>query len=61
MDQPEQDVLGADVIVVEEPRFFLCEDDHPAGPIGEPFEQLGPSFVSASPGSAPMPPLDSSS
>ena len=40
VDQPEQDVLGADVVVVEEPRFFLRQDHDPAGPIGEPFEQL---------------------
>jgi hypothetical protein len=39
VNQAEEDVLRADVVVVEEPRLFLSEDDDPAGPIGEPFEQ----------------------
>ena len=39
VDEPEQDVLGADVVVVEEARLFLGQDDDPAGPVGEPFEQ----------------------
>ena len=39
VDQPEQDVLGADVVVVEEARFLLGQDDDPAGPVGEAFEQ----------------------
>ena len=38
VDQAEQDVFGPDVVVVEHPRFFLREDDHPAGPVGEPFK-----------------------
>jgi hypothetical protein len=38
VDQAEQDVLGADVVVVEHPRLFLREHDHPAGPVGEPLE-----------------------
>ena len=29
--QPEQDVLGADVVVLERPRLLLREDDHLAG------------------------------
>ena len=40
VDQPEQDVLGADVVVVEEPSFLLGEHDDPSGPVGEPFEQV---------------------
>ena len=39
VDEPEQDVLGADVVVVEEARLFLRQDDDSAGPVGEPFEQ----------------------
>ena len=35
VDQPEQDVLGADVVVVEHPRLFLGEDHDPPGPVGE--------------------------
>src|SRR5690606_25989425 len=35
---PEQDVLGADVVVVEHPRFFLREDDHAASTVREPLE-----------------------
>ena len=42
VDQPEQDVLGADVVVVEQARFLLRQDDHPAGPVGEAFEQGSP-------------------
>ena len=38
VDQAEQDVLGADVVVVEQARFFLRQDDHSAGSIGEAFE-----------------------
>ena len=39
VDQAEEDVLGADVVVVEEPRFFLGEDDDPAGSVSKAFEQ----------------------
>ena len=39
VDQPEQDVLGADVVVVEEASLLLRQDDDSAGPVGEPFEQ----------------------
>ena len=38
VDQAEQDVLGPDVVVVEHARFLLRKHDHPAGPVGEPFE-----------------------
>src|SRR5919198_2327917 len=40
MDQPQQDVLGADVVVVQHPRFFLSEDHDSPGPVGKPFEHL---------------------
>ena len=42
VDQPEQDVLGADVVVVEQPRFLLGEHHDPAGPVGEAFEHVRP-------------------
>ena len=42
VDEAEEDVLGADVVVIEEPRFFLGEDDNPAGSVSEAFEQLTP-------------------
>ena len=42
VDEAEQDVLGADVGVVEQARFLLGEDDDPAGPIGESFEHVRP-------------------
>ena len=42
VDEPEQDVLGADVVVVEQARFLLGEDDDPAGPVGEAFEHVSP-------------------
>ena len=38
VDQPEQDVLGPDVVVVEQARLFLRQDDHSAGSVGEAFE-----------------------
>ena len=31
-DQPEEEVLRADVVVVEEPGLLLGEDDHPDAP-----------------------------
>ena len=42
VDEAEQDVLGADVGVVEQARFLLGEDDDPAGPVGEAFEHVRP-------------------
>ena len=42
MDQAEQDVLGADVVVVEQARFFLRQDHDPPGPVGEAFEHVRP-------------------
>ena len=38
--QPEQDVLGADVVVLERPGLVLGEDDDLASPFGEPLEQV---------------------
>ena len=43
VDEAEQDVLGADVVVVEHLRLFLGEDDHPAGPVGKALEHLADS------------------
>src|SRR5262249_19834525 len=40
--QPQQDVLGADVVVLESPRLVLGKDDHLPCPFGESFEQPGP-------------------
>src|SRR5712691_4088953 len=39
-EQPEQDVLGADVVVLERPSLVLCEDDDLASPFSEAFEQV---------------------
>ena len=33
--QPEQDVLGADVVVAQRPGLFLSQDDHLAGALGK--------------------------
>ena len=38
--QPEQDVLGADVVVLERARFFLREDHYLAGPLCESLEHF---------------------
>ena len=39
-EQPEQDVLGADVVVLERPRLVLGENDDLASPFSEAFEQV---------------------
>ena len=39
VDEPEEDVLRADVVVIEESGLLLCEDDHPPGPVCETLEQ----------------------
>ena len=38
--QPEQDVLGADVVVLERARLFLGQDDDLAGSLCESLEQM---------------------
>ena len=38
VDEAEQDVLGADVVVIEHARFFLREHHNPASPVGKPLE-----------------------
>ena len=38
VNQSQQDVLGADVVVVEHPGFFLSQDDDPAGAVGKSLE-----------------------
>src|SRR6266540_2109879 len=42
VDQPEQDVLGADVVVIEHPRLFLGEDDYPPRSVSEALKHLVP-------------------
>ena len=43
-EQAEQDVLGADVVVLEGARLVLREHDDLAGALGEPFEHPVPPF-----------------
>ena len=38
VDEAEQDVLGADVVVVEHPGLFLSQDHDPPRPVGKPLE-----------------------
>src|SRR5690625_7828380 len=38
VNEAQQNVLGAKVVVIEHPGFFLGADNHPAGPVGEPLE-----------------------
>ena len=45
VDQAEQDVLGADVVVVEHPRLFLREDDDAACAVGETLEHVAPKLL----------------
>ncbi len=40
MDQAEQDVLGADVVVVQQPGFFLRKDHDAPRPVGKSLEHL---------------------
>ena len=40
MDEAEQDVLGADVVVIEHPGFFLRQDNNPPRSVGKPLEHL---------------------
>ncbi len=40
VDQPQQDVLGADVVVVQHPGLFLSQDHNSPRPVGEPLEHL---------------------
>ena len=44
VDQPEQDVLGAEEVVIEEPCFLLGEDQDSSGSVGEAFEQVTASI-----------------
>jgi hypothetical protein len=46
MDEAEQDVFGADVGVVQEPRFFLRQHHDPACPVGKSFEHCGDRLFS---------------
>jgi hypothetical protein len=45
VDQPEQDVLGPEEVVVEQPRLFLGEDQDSAGSVGETLEQVPPPIA----------------
>ena len=38
MDEPQQDVLRADVVVVQQACLLLRQHNHPPSPIGEPLE-----------------------
>ena len=49
VDQAEQDVLGPDVVVVEQARFFLRQHHHSPSPVGEAFEHLSPYRLRLSP------------
>src|SRR6266545_3335957 len=49
VDQPEEDVLGADVVVVERPRLFLGEGDYPTRSVGESLEHSVPSGPTSTP------------
>ena len=39
--QPEEDVFRADVVVLEDARLLLCEDNYLPGALCESLEQLG--------------------
>src|SRR4029077_6729199 len=39
-DEAEQEVLGADVVMIEHPGFFLRQDNNPPRPVGKPLEHV---------------------
>ena len=45
MGQAEQEVLSADVVVIERPGLALCLDHNPPGPVSEPLEHAPPPFA----------------
>ena len=47
VNQTEQDVLGTDVVVVKQPRFFLCKHNNSAGSVCESFEHEAFSCLSS--------------
>ena len=42
VDEAKQDVLGADVVVVEQPRLFLGKHHHSSSPVGKSLEHRFP-------------------
>ena len=48
-NQPKQQMLGADVIVLEGTSLFLREHDDPARTVGKPFEHACPSIINTIP------------
>jgi hypothetical protein len=40
VNETEQDVLGADVVVTQQARFFLCQNHNLPRPVGEAFEHM---------------------
>ena len=44
-DQAEQQVLRADVVVLETASLVLCEHDDPASAVGKAFEHASPHFT----------------
>ena len=44
-DQAEQQVFGADVVVLKGPRLFLRQHDHAPCTVGKPFEHACPSSI----------------
>ncbi len=58
VEEAEQDVLGADVVVVQMPRFFLGQNDDPTGSVRETLKHLSlPSLTYATlpPGRSSLP------
>jgi hypothetical protein len=58
VDQAQQDVLGPDVVVVEQPGLFLGQDDYTPRVVGEPLEhipsQMRALVTAASPALSPL-------
>ena len=44
MDESKQDVLGADVVVIEHASFFLRENNNATCPVGKALKHRSDSF-----------------
>src|SRR4029453_4471220 len=45
VEKPEQDVLGADLVLIEEPSLLLREHDDPSSPVGEALKHAKPPGI----------------
>jgi hypothetical protein len=51
VDKTQEDVFGADVVVVEHLGFFLCQNNDSASPVGKPLKHVSNSSMTIEPSS----------